>query len=218
MQLARGLRWEIHAIKVWKEEEKHYSTCWGKEEKKQMLPKKEKRASKRVMGLENPGERAAGALAFLGINVTVVLQDQQRHKEPISSRGLSLLLHLFFLFFFSSPFLSYKSKETVVIKSDQILEGKDVSTYRKRLLIGWDNYTLLKNGHLIVFYIFWIINACMYCIVHHNTEMCFFWQNLYSVCKMNKVQVDFLPMTDTFCSIRGKQTESMTVNFGIDKK
>lgn len=83
------------------------------------------------MGLENPGEGAAGALAFLGINVTVVLQDQQRHKEPISSRGLSLLLH-----FFPSPFLSYKSKETVVIKSDQILEGKDVSTYRKRLLIG----------------------------------------------------------------------------------
>lgn len=31
MQLARGLRWEIHAIKVWKEEGRQYSPFWGKE-------------------------------------------------------------------------------------------------------------------------------------------------------------------------------------------
>lgn len=49
--------------------------------------KKKKGSSKRRMGLENPGEGAAGALVFLGINVTVLLLDQGRHREPMSSRG-----------------------------------------------------------------------------------------------------------------------------------
>lgn len=50
--------------------------------------KEKKGSSKRGgLGLENPGEGAAGALVFLGINVTVLLLDQRRHKEPMSSRG-----------------------------------------------------------------------------------------------------------------------------------
>lgn len=57
------------------------------EEKKADAAKEKNGSSKRGMGLENPGEGAAGALSFLGINVTVLLLDQVRHKEPMSSRG-----------------------------------------------------------------------------------------------------------------------------------
>lgn len=70
----------------------------GKKKKSRCCKREKKGSSKRGMGFEYPGEGAAGALAFLGINVTVVLLDQGRHKEPMSSRGLFLFLHLFFLF------------------------------------------------------------------------------------------------------------------------
>lgn len=122
MQLARGLRWEIHAIKVWKEEGRQYSTCWGKE-KISRCCKRKKRSSKRGMGLENPGEGAAGTLSFLGINVTVLLLDQGRHKEPMSSGGWCLFLHYLSLFFIILVFWLImckwrKGRACVVIKSD----------------------------------------------------------------------------------------------------
>lgn len=54
-----------------------------------MLQKKKKKKGifKERDGVENPGEGAAGALVFLGINVTELLLDQRRHREPMSSRG-----------------------------------------------------------------------------------------------------------------------------------
>lgn len=67
---------------------------WGRR-KKQMLQKREKKIIfKERDGVENPGDGAAGALVFLGINVTELLLDQGRHREPMSSRGYSLFLHL----------------------------------------------------------------------------------------------------------------------------
>lgn len=48
---------------------------------------KNKKIFKERDGVENPGEGAAGALVFLGINVTELLPDQGRHREPMSSRG-----------------------------------------------------------------------------------------------------------------------------------
>lgn len=84
----------------------------GEGKKKQMLQKKKiKGSSKRGMRLENPGEGAAGALAFSGINVTVLLPDSERHKEPMSSRGssFSFLIHFspFSNFLFSFFLWSY---------------------------------------------------------------------------------------------------------------
>lgn len=44
-----------------------------------MLQKKKKKDLQREDEVENPGEAAAGALVFLGINVTELLLDQGRH-------------------------------------------------------------------------------------------------------------------------------------------
>lgn len=61
---------------------------WGREKKADAAEKKgKKRIFKERDGVENPGEGAAGTLVFLGINVTELLLDQQRHREPMSSRG-----------------------------------------------------------------------------------------------------------------------------------
>lgn len=80
---------------------------WAGGEKKKADAAKKKIFKERD-GVENPGDGAAGALVFLGINVTELLLDKGRHREALSSRErLSFFIYLLsFTFFLTSFFLS----------------------------------------------------------------------------------------------------------------
>ena len=83
---------------------------------------KEKKSFKERDGVENPGEGAAGALVFLGMNVTELLTDKRRHREPMSSRGPPLSSFISPFFLFGLKICKWrKDQASVVIKSESDL-------------------------------------------------------------------------------------------------